>query len=114
MDIHSDGVLLLLSLFYVLFSKGLLFKKIITIHHECPCRIEKSHQRIKNGLNPIANVRKMLLMKNRSFLYKLRAYLIYVKVGERSFLNELKAYLVYLVYVKVREKFSSWRKFFLL
>ena len=26
----------------------------------------------------------MLLMKDRSFLYELRAYLIYVKVGESS------------------------------
>ena len=42
----------------------------------------------------------MLLMKDRSFLYELRAYLIYVKVGERSFLYELRAYLVY---VKVGE-----------
>ena len=38
----------------------------------------------------------MLLMKERIFLYELRAYLIYVKVGERSFLYELSAYLLYL------------------
>ena len=42
----------------------------------------------------------MLLMQDRSFLYELRANLVYVKVGERSFLNELGAYLIY---VKVRE-----------
>ena len=42
----------------------------------------------------------MLLMKDRSFLYELRAYLIYVKVGERSFVYELRAYLIY---VKVGE-----------
>ena len=42
----------------------------------------------------------MLLMKDRSFLYELRAYFIYVKVGERSFLYELRAYLIY---VKVGE-----------
>ena len=44
----------------------------------------------------------MLLMKDRSFLYELRAYLIYVKVGERSFLYKLRAYLIF---VKVREKY---------
>ena len=44
----------------------------------------------------------MLLMKDRSFLYELRAYLIYVKVGERSFLYELRAYLIY---VKVGENY---------
>ena len=42
----------------------------------------------------------MLLMKDRSFLYELRAYLIYVKVEKRSFSYELKAYLIY---VKVGE-----------
>ena len=42
----------------------------------------------------------MLLMKDRGFLYELRAYHIYVKVGERSFLYELRAYLIY---VKVGE-----------
>ena len=36
--------------------------------------------------SPVTTTRKMLLMKDRSFLYELRAYLIYVKVGERSFL----------------------------
>ena len=35
-----------------------------------------------NWKSPVANIRKMLLMKDRSFLYELRAYLIYVKVGE--------------------------------
>ena len=40
-------------------------------------------------------------MQERSFLYDLRTYLIYVKVGERSFLYELRAYLIY---VKVGEK----------
>ena len=34
-------------------------------------------------------------MKDRSFLYGLRAYFIYVKVEERSFLYELRAYLIY-------------------
>ena len=42
----------------------------------------------------------MLLMKDRSVLYELRAYPIYVKVGEKSFLYELRAYFVC---VKVRE-----------
>ena len=50
----------------------------------------------------------MLLMKDRSFLYELRAYLIYVKVGERSFLYELRAYLIY---VKVGEKLVTSRHF---
>ena len=36
---------------------------------------------VKKRKKPVANVRKMLLMKDRSFLYELRAYLIYVKVG---------------------------------
>ena len=36
--------------------------------------------------SPVANIRKMLLMKDRSFLYELRAYLIYVKVGENDVL----------------------------
>ena len=36
---------------------------------------------VKKREKPVANVRKMLLMKDRSFLYELRAYLIYVKVG---------------------------------
>ena len=36
----------------------------------------------------------MLLIKDRSFLYELRAIFIYVKVGERSFLCELRAYLI--------------------
>ena len=31
-------------------------------------------------------IRKMLLMKDRSFLYELRPYLIYVKVGEKMFI----------------------------
>ena len=44
----------------------------------------------------------MLIMKDRSFLYELRAYLIYVKVGERSFIYELRAYLIY---VKVGENY---------
>ena len=63
----------------------------------------------------------MLLMKDRSFLYELRAYLIYVKVGERKFLYELRAYLIYvnvgersflyelrarLIYVKVGELYT--------
>ena len=38
----------------------------------------------------------MLLMKDRSFLYERRAYLIYAKVGERGFLYELRPYLIYL------------------
>ena len=37
----------------------------------------------------------MLLMKDRSILYELRAYLIYAKVGERSFLYELRSYLIH-------------------
>ena len=37
----------------------------------------------------------MLLMKDRSFLYELRGYLIYAKVGERSFFYDLRAYLTY-------------------
>ena len=44
----------------------------------------------------------MLQMKDRSFLYELKAYLVYVKVEERSFSYELRAYLIY---VKVGEKF---------
>ena len=40
-------------------------------------------------------------MKDRSFLYELRAYLLCVKVGESSFLYEVR---VYLVYVKVGER----------
>ena len=44
-------------------------------------------------------------MKDRSFLYELRAYLIYGKVGERSFLYELRAYLTY---VKVGEIEDIW------
>ena len=40
-------------------------------------------------------------MGERSFLYELRPYLIYVKVGERSFLYELRPYLIY---VKVGER----------
>ena len=43
----------------------------------------------------------MLLMKDRSYLYELTAYLIYVKVGERTVLYELRAYLIH---VKVGEK----------
>ena len=43
----------------------------------------------------------MLLMKDRSFLYELSAYLIYVKVGERCFLYDLRAYFIY---VKVGER----------
>ena len=35
-------------------------------------------------------------MKDRSFLCELRTYLIYVKLGERSFLYELRANLVFL------------------
>ena len=31
----------------------------------------------------VANIRQMLLMKDRSFLYELRPYLIYVKAGEK-------------------------------
>ena len=50
----------------------------------------------------------MLLMKDRSFLYELRAYLIYVKVEERSFMYELRAYLIY---VKVGEKLVHSRHF---
>ena len=46
----------------------------------------------------------MLLMKDRSFLYELSAYLIYIKVGERSFLYELRAYLTY---VKVGERYMK-------
>ena len=37
----------------------------------------------------------MLLMKDRSILYVLRAYLICAKVGERSFLYELRSYFIY-------------------
>ena len=40
-------------------------------------------------------------MQERSFLYELRAYLIYVKVGERSFLFELRAYDVYVKVVEI-------------
>ena len=40
---------------------------------------------VKNWKSPVTNIRKMLLMKDRSFLYELRAYLIYVKVGESVF-----------------------------
>ena len=29
--------------------------------------------------SPVANIRKLLLMKDRSFLYELRAYFVYVK-----------------------------------
>ena len=35
----------------------------------------------------------MLLMKDRSFLYELRAYLIYVKVGEYPFLELSEIFL---------------------
>ena len=37
-------------------------------------------QKLKKS--PVANIRKMLLMKDRCFLYELRAYLVYEKVGE--------------------------------
>ena len=49
----------------------------------------------------------MLLMKDKYIdLYELKAYLIYVKVGERSFLYELR---VYLIYGKVGEnKYLAW------
>ena len=33
--------------------------------------------------SPVANIRKMLLMEDGSFLYELRAYHIHVKVGEK-------------------------------
>ena len=36
----------------------------------------------KNEKGLVVNIRKMLLMKDKSFLYELRAYLICVKVGE--------------------------------
>ena len=55
---------------------------------------------VKNWKIPVANIRKMMLMKDRSLLYELRAYLIYVKVREIRFLFELRAYLIY---VKVGE-----------
>ena len=48
----------------------------------CPFYSLKTKLFVKNLNSPIANIRKMLLMKDRSFLYELRAYLIYVKVGE--------------------------------
>ena len=51
---------------------------------------------VKNWKSPVANIRKILLMKDRSFLYELRAYLIYVKVGERSFLYEVKKPISYM------------------
>ena len=62
---------------------------------------------VKNWKSPVAYIRKMLLMKDRSFLYELRACLIYVKMGERSVLYGLRAYLIY---EKVEEKVSymSW------
>ena len=45
---------------------------------------------IKNfKISPVADIRKMLLMKDRSVLYELRAYLIYVKVGEPPILQGL-------------------------
>ena len=39
-----------------------------------------------------------------NFLYELRAYLLYVKVGDRSFLYELRAYLIY---VKGKQRLSD-------
>ena len=52
----------------------------------------------------------MLLMKDRFFLYDLRACIIYVKVGEKSFFigaeNELRACLIY---VKAGEKSFIYR-----
>ena len=60
----------------------------------CPFYSLKPKLFVKNLNSPVPNIiRKMLLMKDKSFLYELRAYLIYVKVGEKSFLYELIAYL---------------------
>ena len=44
---------------------------------------------VKNRKNLVANMRKMLLMKDKSFLYELRAYLIYLNVGEFPILHGL-------------------------
>ena len=66
----------------------------------CPFYSLKNKIFVKNRKSAVAYIRKMLLMKDRSVLYELRAYLIYVKVGEKSFLYELRAYFVC---IKVRE-----------
>ena len=50
----------------------------------CPFYSLKTKIFFKKWKSPVAKIRKMLLMKDRSFLYELRAYLIYVKVGEKN------------------------------
>ena len=48
----------------------------------CPFYSLNTEIVVKNRKSPVADIRKMLLMKDRGFLYELRAYLIYAKVGE--------------------------------
>ena len=52
----------------------------------CPFYSLKTKRFVEKLKSPVANIRKMLLMKDRSFLYEMRAYLIYVEVGENSVL----------------------------
>ena len=50
-------------------------------------------------------------MQERSFFNELRAFLIYVKVGERSFLFELRTYVVYVKVVEISaSNFGCGRK----
>ena len=55
----------------------------------CPFYSLKIKIFVKTRKSPVANIRKMLQMKDRVLLYELRAYLIYVKVGEISFFNPI-------------------------
>ena len=45
------------------------------------------NESISQTKSPVANIRKMLLMEDEVFLYKLRAYHIHVKVGEKVLLS---------------------------
>ena len=55
----------------------------------CPFYSLKTKIYVKNCKSPVAIIRKMLLMKDGSFLCELRAYPIYVKVGEIFFFSFL-------------------------